>query len=135
MTLHFAYSSGMTCPAADFVDESFLQCVKDALSDKGLFIINLVSRSQDIKDAVISRMKLVRRKLMCYFSLGQPCISCAYLCLETLFTSLERKLNATSTFCRFYLGFFCCYTFCNFNGLAFFVSLYFGFSQPINDWN
>lgn len=52
-------SSGMTCPAADFVDESFLQTVKDALSEKGLFIINLVSRSQAIKDTVISRMKVV----------------------------------------------------------------------------
>ncbi|XP_048435535.1 eEF1A lysine and N-terminal methyltransferase isoform X2 [Pyrus x bretschneideri] len=51
-------SSGMTCPAADFVDESFLQTVKDALSEKGLFIINLVSRSQAIKDTVISRMKV-----------------------------------------------------------------------------
>ncbi|KAL6191271.1 hypothetical protein ACLB2K_037662 [Fragaria x ananassa] len=28
-------SSGMTCPAADFVDESFLQSVKDALTEKG----------------------------------------------------------------------------------------------------
>ncbi|CAN6722656.1 unnamed protein product [Malus baccata var. baccata] len=52
-------SSGMTCPAADFVDESFLQTVKDALSEEGLFIINLVSRSQAIKDTVISRMKVV----------------------------------------------------------------------------
>lgn len=51
----------MTCPAADFVDESFLQSVKDALTEKGIFIINLVSRSQDIKDTVISRMKLVRK--------------------------------------------------------------------------
>lgn len=52
-------SSGLTCPAADFVDESFLQTVKDALSEKGLFIINLVSRLQAIKDTVISRMKVV----------------------------------------------------------------------------
>ncbi|KAK9933105.1 hypothetical protein M0R45_020314 [Rubus argutus] len=44
--------SGMTYPAADFVDESFLQALKDALSEKGLFIINLVSRSRDIKDSV-----------------------------------------------------------------------------------
>jgi spermidine synthase len=50
----------MTCPAADFVDESFLRTVKDALSEEGLFIINLVSRSRDIKDGVISRMKMVR---------------------------------------------------------------------------
>lgn len=49
----------MTCPAADFVQETFLQTVKDALSEKGLFIINLVSRSQAIKDSVISRMKVV----------------------------------------------------------------------------
>ncbi|KAM5569586.1 hypothetical protein ABKV19_016876 [Rosa sericea] len=58
-------SSGMTCPAADFVDESFLRTVKDALTEKGLFIINLVSRSQDIKDTVISRMKMVFSHLFC----------------------------------------------------------------------
>ncbi|BBG93368.1 S-adenosyl-L-methionine-dependent methyltransferases superfamily protein [Prunus dulcis] len=58
-------SSGMTCPAADFVQETFLQTVKDALSEKGLFIINLVSRSQAIKDSVISRMKVVFSHLFC----------------------------------------------------------------------
>ncbi|CAB4263006.1 unnamed protein product [Prunus armeniaca] len=58
-------SSGMTCPAADFVQETFLQTVKDALSGKGLFIINLVSRSQAIKDTVISRMKVVFSHLFC----------------------------------------------------------------------
>ncbi|XP_015887230.2 uncharacterized protein LOC107422309 isoform X1 [Ziziphus jujuba] len=52
-------SSGMTCPAAAFVEESFLHTVKDALSQKGLFVINLVSRSQAIKESVISRMKEV----------------------------------------------------------------------------
>ncbi|EEF44186.1 S-adenosylmethionine-dependent methyltransferase, putative [Ricinus communis] len=52
-------SSGMTCPAADFVEESFLLTVKDSLSEKGLFVVNLVSRSSAIKDMVISRMKTV----------------------------------------------------------------------------
>ncbi|KAJ0467699.1 putative endothelin-converting enzyme 1 [Helianthus annuus] len=56
-------SSGMTCPAADFVEESFLKTVKDSLSDEGLFVINLVSRSQSIKEMVISRMKGVFSKL------------------------------------------------------------------------
>lgn len=50
----------MTCPAADFVEESFLLTVKDTLSEQGLFIVNLVSRSPAIKDMVISRMKSVR---------------------------------------------------------------------------
>lgn len=50
----------MTCPAADFVEGSFLLTVKDALSEQGLFIVNLVSRSQATKDMVISRMKMVR---------------------------------------------------------------------------
>lgn len=58
-------SSGMTCPAANFVEESFLLTVKDALSEQGLFIVNLVSRSQAIKDMVISRMKTVFNHLFC----------------------------------------------------------------------
>ncbi|XP_076943336.1 uncharacterized protein LOC143613546 [Bidens hawaiensis] len=56
-------SSGMACPAPDFVEESFLKTVKDSLSDEGLFVINLVSRSAAIKEAVISRMKGVFGKL------------------------------------------------------------------------
>ncbi|XP_021641462.2 uncharacterized protein LOC110636194 isoform X2 [Hevea brasiliensis] len=53
-------SSGMTCPAADFVEESFLLTVKDSLSEQGLFVVNLVSRSSSIKDMVIERMKMHR---------------------------------------------------------------------------
>ncbi|XP_011073798.1 methyltransferase-like protein 13 isoform X2 [Sesamum indicum] len=52
-------SSGLTCPAADFVDESFLLTVKNSLSEQGLFIINLVSRSSAVKGAVYSRLKKV----------------------------------------------------------------------------
>ncbi|CAK9136522.1 unnamed protein product [Ilex paraguariensis] len=52
-------SSGMTCPAADFVEESFLLTVKKSLSDQGLFVINLVSRSPTVKELVFSRMKMV----------------------------------------------------------------------------
>ncbi|CBI17265.3 unnamed protein product, partial [Vitis vinifera] len=58
-------SSGMTCPAADFVDESFLLTVKDSLSDQGLFVVNLVSRSRAIKNMVVSRMKAVFSHLFC----------------------------------------------------------------------
>ncbi|KAF4349598.1 hypothetical protein F8388_003782 [Cannabis sativa] len=58
-------SSGMTCPAADFVEDSFLQTVKKNLSENGLFVINLVARSQTIKDQVISRMKEVFNHLFC----------------------------------------------------------------------
>lgn len=57
-------SSGMTCPAADFVEESFLLTVKDSLSEQGLFVVNLVSRSSAIKDMVIERMKTVRKLIL-----------------------------------------------------------------------
>ncbi|XP_038902805.1 eEF1A lysine and N-terminal methyltransferase [Benincasa hispida] len=50
-------SSGMTCPAADFVEEPFLLAVKDALSEQGLFIVNLVTRSPTVNDMVVARMK------------------------------------------------------------------------------
>ncbi|XP_058180960.1 uncharacterized protein LOC131299431 isoform X2 [Rhododendron vialii] len=51
-------SSGLTCPASDFVEESFLCAVKNSLSEQGLFVINLVSRSSAIREMVVSRMKL-----------------------------------------------------------------------------
>ncbi|KAL8125775.1 hypothetical protein AgCh_013161 [Apium graveolens] len=56
-------SSGMTCPAADFVEESFLLTVRDSLSESGLFVVNLVSRSASTKDLVLARMKKVFGKL------------------------------------------------------------------------
>ncbi|KAL5784314.1 hypothetical protein ACOSQ2_006706 [Xanthoceras sorbifolium] len=58
-------SSGMTCPAAEFVEESFLLTVRDTLSEQGLFIVNLVSRSQAIKDKVVSRMETIFSHIFC----------------------------------------------------------------------
>ncbi|VFQ79255.1 unnamed protein product [Cuscuta campestris] len=52
-------SSGLSCPAADFVEESFLASVKESLSEQGLVIVNLVSRSPAIKQMVFSRMKSI----------------------------------------------------------------------------
>ncbi|KAJ4955169.1 hypothetical protein NE237_011952 [Protea cynaroides] len=52
-------SCGMTCPPLDFVEESFLLSVKESLSEGGLFVINLVSRSSSIREMVVSRMRAV----------------------------------------------------------------------------
>ncbi|KAL1210193.1 hypothetical protein V5N11_006047 [Cardamine amara subsp. amara] len=52
-------SGGLTCPASEFIEETFLLSVKQALPQHGLFVVNLVSRSQSIKDMVVSRMKKV----------------------------------------------------------------------------
>ncbi|XP_073128058.1 uncharacterized protein [Henckelia pumila] len=56
-------SSGLTCPAADFIEESFLFTAKNSLSEQGLFIVNLVSRSSAVKAPVYSRLKKVFRNL------------------------------------------------------------------------
>lgn len=58
-------SSGLSCPAPDFVEDRFLATVKDVLSEQGLFITNLVSRSPSIKEMVVSRMKSVFSQLFC----------------------------------------------------------------------
>ncbi|KAL3628305.1 hypothetical protein CASFOL_027351 [Castilleja foliolosa] len=52
-------SSGLTCPAEDFVEESFLLSAKNSLSEEGLFVINLVTRSSTVKNAVYSSLKKV----------------------------------------------------------------------------
>lgn len=52
-------STGLTCPAADFLEDSFLMAAKTSLSEQGLFAINLVSRSPTIKEMVFSRMNKV----------------------------------------------------------------------------
>ncbi|XP_021836682.1 uncharacterized protein [Spinacia oleracea] len=58
-------SSGLSCPAADFVEDSFFATVKDVLSEQGLFVINLVSRSPSIKEVIVSRMRTVFSHLYC----------------------------------------------------------------------
>ncbi|CAL9184938.1 unnamed protein product [Musa hybrid cultivar] len=50
-------SSGLSCPPSDFVEESFLLQVKNFLSEGGLFVINLVSRSPAIREKVVLRLK------------------------------------------------------------------------------
>lgn len=52
-------SSGLSCPPANFVEDSFLLSAKKFLSPGGLFIINLVSRSSTVRDMVVSRLKVV----------------------------------------------------------------------------
>ncbi|KAI4372825.1 hypothetical protein MLD38_011009 [Melastoma candidum] len=52
-------SSGLSCPAADFVEEAFLNDVHSSISSGGLFVVNLVSRLKTIKEKVVSRMKAV----------------------------------------------------------------------------
>ncbi|ONK77227.1 uncharacterized protein A4U43_C02F4390 [Asparagus officinalis] len=52
-------SAGLTCPPADFVEESFLVSVRKFLAEGGLFVINLVSRSSSIREMVVSRMTVV----------------------------------------------------------------------------
>ncbi|KAK4779290.1 hypothetical protein SAY86_006818 [Trapa natans] len=50
-------SSGLSCPASSFVEETFLHNARASMSNQGLFVVNLVSRSASIKAAVILRMK------------------------------------------------------------------------------
>ncbi|XP_051121890.1 uncharacterized protein LOC127245183 [Andrographis paniculata] len=52
-------SSGLTSPATDFVEESFLISVKKSLAERGLFIINLISRASSLKTAIYLRLKTV----------------------------------------------------------------------------
>uniref|UniRef100_A0A0E0KPL6 Methyltransferase type 11 domain-containing protein n=1 Tax=Oryza punctata TaxID=4537 RepID=A0A0E0KPL6_ORYPU len=50
--------SGLSCPHANFVEDSFLLAVKKFLDEGGLFIINLVSRSSAVREMVVSRLKV-----------------------------------------------------------------------------
>ncbi|KAF3323675.1 methyltransferase-like protein 13 isoform X1 [Carex littledalei] len=52
-------SSGLTCPHPNFVEEVFLKSAKEFLSQGGLFVTNLVSRSAAVRETVISHMKEV----------------------------------------------------------------------------
>ncbi|CAL5067260.1 unnamed protein product [Urochloa decumbens] len=56
-------SSGLSCPPENFVEDPFLQKAKEFISEGGLFIINLVSRSSSVREMVVSRLKAVFQHL------------------------------------------------------------------------
>lgn len=56
----YSHSSGLSCPPENFVEDPFLQKAKEFISEGGLFIINLVSRSSSVREMVVSRLKAVR---------------------------------------------------------------------------
>ncbi|KAF3629173.1 hypothetical protein FXO38_27834 [Capsicum annuum] len=87
-------SSGLSCPAADFVEESFLMAAKDSLSDQGLFVINLVSRSQAIKDSIYSKLKSVFPHLF-HLQLDED-VNEVIFALKTETCTVEDKLHEAS---------------------------------------
>lgn len=64
-----SHSSGLSCPPENFVEDPFLMKAKEFLSEGGLFIINLVSRSSSVREMVVSRLKAVRCVMALCFSL------------------------------------------------------------------
>ncbi|KAF3794158.1 Methyltransferase-like protein 13 [Nymphaea thermarum] len=58
-------STGLTCPPANFVEESFLATVKESLSDVGLFIINTVSQSPSVREKIVQRIQEVFAHIFC----------------------------------------------------------------------
>ncbi|XP_063483414.1 eEF1A lysine and N-terminal methyltransferase isoform X4 [Symphalangus syndactylus] len=50
---------GMSCPPPAFVEQSFLQKVKNILTPEGVFILNLVCRDLGLKDSVLAGLKAV----------------------------------------------------------------------------
>ncbi|XP_074276180.1 uncharacterized protein LOC141599940 [Silene latifolia] len=87
-------SSGISCPAPDFLEDNFFKTVRDVLSDQGLFIINLVSRSPSMKKMVISRMKMVFSHLYC-LQLEQDVNEVIFALKSTTFNT-EKVLEAAT---------------------------------------
>nr|XP_028588121.1 eEF1A lysine and N-terminal methyltransferase isoform X7 [Podarcis muralis] len=50
-------SLGMSCPPPAFVEKSFLQKVRTLLKKEGLFILNLVCRDTQLRDAVLATLR------------------------------------------------------------------------------
>ncbi|XP_033007098.1 eEF1A lysine and N-terminal methyltransferase isoform X1 [Lacerta agilis] len=48
---------GMSCPPPAFVEKSFLQKVRTLLKKEGLFILNLVCRDTQLRDAVLATLR------------------------------------------------------------------------------
>lgn len=104
--LHNLHSSAITCPAPDFLDESFLETVKDNLSEEGLFVVNLVSRSQATKDAVLLRMKKVKANISAIIFIwdySSCCLALYYIVqFEIYYRCNLKQLYSVLIFSNFY---------------------------------
>ncbi|XP_049932004.1 uncharacterized protein LOC116247429 isoform X2 [Nymphaea colorata] len=102
-------STGLTCPPANFVEESFLATVKESLSDVGLFIINTVSRSPSVREKIVQRIQEVFAHIFCLkieedvnevlFALGaDQCVKDGFpdstIQFQNLFTLGQPKISA-----------------------------------------
>ncbi|CAN6462771.1 unnamed protein product [Victoria cruziana] len=101
-------STGLTCPPANFVEESFVATVKEALND-GLFIINMVTRSPSMREKIVMRVQKVFAHVFCLkieedvnevlFALGaDECVREDFLRstvqFQNLFTLSQPKISA-----------------------------------------
>lgn len=59
-------SVGMSCPPRQFVEPDFLKVVQNCLTDDGIFILNLVSRNEKLRDEVLSNLKKIYKFLTSY---------------------------------------------------------------------
>ncbi|XP_076390191.1 eEF1A lysine and N-terminal methyltransferase homolog isoform X2 [Megachile rotundata] len=57
---------GISCPPKQFLESSIIKSVADCLMEDGLFVLNLVSRDQNIKKKVKSDLKSVFKSMACY---------------------------------------------------------------------
>ncbi|RWS23147.1 methyltransferase-like protein 13 isoform X1 [Leptotrombidium deliense] len=57
---------GLSCPPEDFVEKKFLECVRNLLKIKGLFILNLVARNNLLKQKIKNDIKCLFSSVYSY---------------------------------------------------------------------
>lgn len=57
-------SQALSCPPECFVSEEFLTASKDLLAEGGLFVLNLCTRSSEVRDSIQNRLESVFGKLI-----------------------------------------------------------------------
>ena len=50
------FELGVSCPPQEFIEESFLKQVQSCLTTRGMFILNLVARNEEVKQQIYHRL-------------------------------------------------------------------------------
>jgi hypothetical protein len=92
-------SLGMSCPPKEFLEKDILKAVESSLADDGIFILNFVSRDENIRESVVKSLKEVFPHIFAY-KLDED-VNEIFYCLKInvkdfndRFTKAGKKLNA-----------------------------------------
>ena len=92
-------SQGMSCPPSSFLESTVLKNIKQLIGAKGLFILNLVCRDEELRNSALTQLHQVFPSICCY-KLDEDINEVIYCSNDEKFKSAEDWKKVLGTSCR-----------------------------------